>query len=104
MGDFPEVRFASLPSPSIALTHCRLTTQSPQTHHKIVDAQNAQAMPSVTSSLIHGRMPAAPPPDDQAVDFAVHQRALAGGEDSLYELYDCERHGAFLALHRLEEI
>ena len=46
----------------------------------------------------------APPPNDRAVDFAVHQRALAGGEDSLYELYDCERHVALLALHRLEPL
>ena len=103
MDDIPEVRFANLPSPSIALTHCRLqpserdslslSTQSPQTHHKIVDAQDAGDDIAALTLLIagdwdatHGNMaapPPPPPPDDRAEDFAVHQRALAGGEDSL---------------------
>ena len=30
MGDIPEVRFANLPSPSIALTHCRLQPSHPK--------------------------------------------------------------------------
>ena len=79
MDDIPEVRFANLPSPSIALTHCRLqpserdslslSTQSPQTHHKIVDAQDAGDDIAALTELVmgdwdatHGDMAAPPPP------------------------------------------